>query len=184
MSRQTKQSVQYLVVSCVLGIMIGIVGCEGVSTLQPVSNTQASETAPVERQIPVGTETESVTETAQSTSELTVVPSSTAMPTETRELPDTEVPWVKTPQDGSQPSKSGMVAAVKADLASRLGLSQDEISVVNADAVTWNDTSLGCPEKGKMYAQVLTPGYQIILDYKSTKYDYRTNDVGFFKLCR
>lgn len=29
--------------------------------------------------------------------------------------------------------------------------------------VLWNDSSLGCPEEGKFYEQVLTPGYQVQL---------------------
>lgn len=76
------------------------------------------------------------------------------------------------------------LARVKADLASRLGVTKDEISLVNAVAVTWNDTSLGCPEKGMMYTQVLTPGYRIILEVDGTQYDYRTDDLGYFILCK
>jgi hypothetical protein len=80
--------------------------------------------------------------------------------------------------------KEEMIAKVKADLASRLGISEEEITVVSAEAKTWNDASLGCPEKGMMYAQVLTPGYRIILEVDGKQYDYRTDDMGHFKLCR
>lgn len=79
--------------------------------------------------------------------------------------------------------KEQMIAKVKADLASRLGISQEVITVVSAEAVTWNDSSLGCPIEGMMYTQVLTPGYQIILMAKGVEYDYRTDQANF-KLCQ
>lgn len=40
------------------------------------------------------------------------------------------------------------------------------------------DTSLGCPEQGVMYAQVITPGYQFLIDYAGTTYDYRVEEGG------
>lgn len=79
--------------------------------------------------------------------------------------------------------KVEMIEKVKADLASRLGVSEDEIKVVSAEAKNWSDASLGCPEKGMMYAQVITPGYRIILEVDGTQYDYRTDNRGNFKLC-
>ena len=77
-----------------------------------------------------------------------------------------------------------MIAKCKADLASRLGISQDAITVVRAQTVTWSDSSLGCPEGEMMYTQVLTLGYQIILMANGEEYDYRTNDGGHIKICR
>jgi hypothetical protein len=56
--------------------------------------------------------------------------------------------------------------------------------VVRVTAKTWSDASLGCPEPEMMYAQVLTPGYQIILEAGGTHYDYRADQSGYFKLCR
>ena len=81
-------------------------------------------------------------------------------------------------------SKEEALAKVKADLVSRLGVKENEISLVSVEAVTWNDSSLGCPEKGMMYIQVLTPGYRIILEVSGKQYDYRTDDRGYFKLCK
>jgi len=64
------------------------------------------------------------------------------------------------------------VLAAKADLAQRLGVSADEIEVVEAGEVTWRDTALGCPEPGMMYAQVLTPGTLVVLAYEGTEARY------------
>ena len=49
------------------------------------------------------------------------------------------------------------------DLTRRKGIDKGEITVVAVEAVNWPDTSLGCPEPDMMYAQVITPGYRILL---------------------
>ena len=76
-----------------------------------------------------------------------------------------------------------MIAKVKAALASRLGVSPDEIIVVSVEAVTWNDSSLGCPSSGVSYLQVLTPGYKIILRVDGVEYAYHTDDANKYLLC-
>lgn len=67
------------------------------------------------------------------------------------------------------------VARARQDLASRLGVSAESISVVRVEEVEWPDTSLGCPEPGKMYAQVITPGYRIILEAAEKEYEYHAD---------
>lgn len=37
------------------------------------------------------------------------------------------------------------------------------IEVISVKAVQWPDSSLGCPQPGMMYAQVITSGYQVTL---------------------
>ena len=37
----------------------------------------------------------------------------------------------------------------------------DQVRVVQSEAVTWRDGSLGCPEPGRMYTQALIRGYLI-----------------------
>lgn len=69
------------------------------------------------------------------------------------------------------------------DLAARLGLRIDEIRVVEARAVTWPDSSLGCPEPGRMYLQVLTPGYRVILEAQGQRYAYHAGRDGTPFLC-
>lgn len=60
----------------------------------------------------------------------------------------------------------------KADLAARLGISAGKITTVSSEAHTWGDTSLGLPEPGMMYAQVMTDGYIITLSVDSQTYVY------------
>lgn len=63
----------------------------------------------------------------------------------------------------------------RADLAKRLDMEDREITIVSVEAVDWPDTSLGCPQPGKLYAQVVTPGYYIVLEAKGQQHAYHTD---------
>ena len=71
------------------------------------------------------------------------------------------------------------VAMVKDDLASRIGVESDLIVV---EYVDWPDTSLGNPQGEMFYAQVITPGYKIILEAGGVQYEYHTGLAGNFTL--
>ena len=75
-----------------------------------------------------------------------------------------------------------LVERAKADLARRLGASVESITVVSVMAAEWPDTSLGCPEKGKVYASVVTPGHRIVLACGNARYEYRT-DGHHIRMC-
>lgn len=57
-------------------------------------------------------------------------------------------------------------------LAVKLNTKKENIGVVTVRKKEWGNSSLGCPEKGKMYLQVITQGYEIVLLYKGNKYIY------------
>lgn len=65
-----------------------------------------------------------------------------------------------------------------ADAADRTGMDVDDIEIVSIDSQTFNDASLGCPEAGKMYAQVLTDGFVALLDADGQELDYRIAKSG------
>lgn len=69
------------------------------------------------------------------------------------------------------------VQAAVADLSDRLGIAQDEITVAQMEQLQWPDTSLGNPQPGRMYAQVITPGYRVTLQAGGEQYEYHT-DMG------
>jgi len=48
-------------------------------------------------------------------------------------------------------------------LAHDLGLGSDLVEVQSAVPVDWPDSSLGCPQEGVVYMQVITPGYRLSL---------------------
>jgi len=67
------------------------------------------------------------------------------------------------------------VDLAKEDLANRKGIDKEQITVVAVKEVNWPDTSLGCPEPGTVYAQVITPGHRIILSYVGQAYEYHSD---------
>ena len=76
-------------------------------------------------------------------------------------------------------ANSPIVAKCKADLAKRLNQDLQYIKVINVQTTTWNDSSLGMPEIGKMYAQMMTPGLKVILEAKSSQYLYTTSTKSY-----
>jgi len=60
-------------------------------------------------------------------------------------------------------------------LSKKLGVAEKEIDVKSVEAAEWRDASLGCPEQGKMYAQVITPGFRIILSAGGKDYEYHSS---------
>lgn len=68
-----------------------------------------------------------------------------------------------------------LIASAKTDLAQRLVIKIEEITTQSIVTKDWPDASLGCPKEGRLYAQVITPGYLIILRAKGEVYDYRTS---------
>lgn len=73
-----------------------------------------------------------------------------------------------------------VVDKCKADLAKRLRVDAKTIEVVEEKDVTWPDASLGMPEPGKVYAQMLTPGYRVILKSGNSQYFYAAST----KICK
>jgi hypothetical protein len=60
------------------------------------------------------------------------------------------------------------------DLAARLGIEPDQVTVVRVEEVTWRDSSLGCPKPGRSYLQVLTDGQRIVLEAGGRIYEYHS----------
>ena len=48
-----------------------------------------------------------------------------------------------------------------AALAESLEIPEAQIPVLETEVAKWSDTSLGCPQPGMMYAQVITPGFRV-----------------------
>lgn len=69
------------------------------------------------------------------------------------------------------------------DLTERIGADSDDIEVIRSEFVTWNDGSLGCPQKGMYYTQALIDGYWVILKIEGVEFDYRVTVSGQLILC-
>ena len=88
---------------------------------------------------------------------------------------------VASAKEGLTVKETSLVEKARKDLAQRLGISEEKISLKSIESVEWPDTSLGCPEEGKMYAQVVLPGYKIVLEANGKSYEYHAggNDLVF-----
>ncbi len=67
-----------------------------------------------------------------------------------------------------------LIDAAKLDLARRLGNDVAQIALVSAEARVWPDASLGCPQPGRFYAQVLREGALIRLRALDRAYAYHS----------
>jgi hypothetical protein len=99
-----------------------------------------------------------------------------------RSVPElSTVPPSDAPMTGEVPAE--ILAELVADAAQRTATEAAEVDVIQAEAVTWNDGSLGCPEPGMMYTQALVDGYQVILRAGDEELDYRVGAGGGFRIC-
>ena len=76
-----------------------------------------------------------------------------------------------------------LIEIAKNDLARRLSASVDEINLIDAKSVVWPNASLGCPEEGMFYAEVLTPGYLIVLSVGTLEYEYHAGSRSEVVYC-
>jgi len=76
---------------------------------------------------------------------------------------------------GSRPAQFRAQNLAVTDLAQRLGIAKSAVTVVKIEDVQWPDASLGCPQPGMMYAQVITPGYLITLNANGQSYEYHAS---------
>ncbi len=70
---------------------------------------------------------------------------------------------------------AGNMAAL---LARQLGSDGSEVTVVSSEAVEWPDACLGVTLEGEMCAQVITPGYKVVLSANGNTYTYHTDQSG------
>ena len=83
-----------------------------------------------------------------------------------------------------EPGLQELITNVKGDLAGRLSIPLEEITLVEFTAVEWSDSSLDCPEPGMSYLQVITPGYRIVLQANGSAYEYHSNRNSYFVYCK
>lgn len=106
-------------------------------------------------------------------------------PASERTIPSSEpVPsQAARPSDVSDGLPAGMLDEVIALAEAEIGVDRSEIEVVLAEAVTWSDGSIGCPEEGMMYTQALVPGYRVILEVAGEELAFHASESGEFSLC-
>lgn len=73
-----------------------------------------------------------------------------------------------------EPGLQRIVDLATRDLAARLGVAIDDITVQTAETVTWPDAALGCPQPDMRYAQVPQDGARVVLRVHDLLYRYHT----------
>jgi len=107
--------------------------------------------------------------------EMPTAPVTTPYPAPNSSYP---APGQPTPEPTSEINEATMKAMselARQKLAEELEISVDQIKVVTADPTYWSDTSLGCPQPGMTYSQIVTPGYRVTLVVGNTLYTYHTD---------
>lgn len=79
---------------------------------------------------------------------------------------------ISTPSNGDI---DHLIAKAKMDLAARLKIDSSQINLISTAKKDWPDSSLGCPEEGKFYSQIVTSGYLIVLEAEGSQYNYHTS---------
>ncbi len=90
---------------------------------------------------------------------------------------------VELPAPGASDPQSIIVALVSEDLARRQALSVADIQLVSVRGMEWRNSSLDCPAPGRAYLDVITPGFQIVLEAQGRAYTYHTDARRHFVLC-
>jgi hypothetical protein len=76
-----------------------------------------------------------------------------------------------------------VIETARSLLGALAGADAATATVVVAQAVTWPDGSLGCPEPGVKYEPVEVAGYQVVFDVGGVQYDFRATQAGYVRAC-
>ena len=87
------------------------------------------------------------------------------------------------PQNPTLNNLETLIGTAKQDLAGRLSIPVNEIILLDAKDVIWSNSSLGCPQPGMVYADILTPGYLILLNVNNKDYEYHAGKSSDVFLC-
>ena len=73
--------------------------------------------------------------------------------------------------------------AVVADAAKRFNVAESAVVLTRAEQVTWPDGSLGCPQPGRMYTQMLVEGFRVAAKTTEGELRYHTDGRGNVVTC-
>ncbi|MGD2049193.1 MAG: hypothetical protein PVH03_06840 [Chloroflexota bacterium] len=90
---------------------------------------------------------------------------------------------IELPAPGVPNTSTLPIETAKIDLAKRLDIKVDDISLVSVEPEIWSDSSLGCPAPGINYLMVLVKGFRITLEGDGEKYTYHTDTDDQVILC-
>lgn len=75
------------------------------------------------------------------------------------------------------------VRLVRDRAAEDAGTTPEQVEIVAYTEERWPSTALGCPQPGKFYTQVITPGYRVLLRISDDTVTYHTDMDGSATQC-
>lgn len=113
------------------------------------------------------------TTTSTTSADVTTVPSE----------PTTTAPPAR-PESPDSALSDAVLDAMVADAAEQTGVDPGSVEVISITEETFDDASLGCPEPGQAYAQVITPGHIVTVEAGDEELEYRVGTgTETWKLC-
>jgi hypothetical protein len=78
---------------------------------------------------------------------------------------------------------SSILDPIVQEIARSAGVPTEEVVVLSAEATTFPNGGLGCPQPGMSYPQVQVDGYKVTAVASGTTYDFRGTTRGGFRRC-
>jgi len=91
-------------------------------------------------------------------------------------------PAERSPQSVN-PSSADPAVIARRVVADFLSLPLSEVTLVFLESKDFGDPSLGCPEPGMSYPQVITPGHRVVVEAEGRRFDVRVSGTSG-KICR
>ena len=113
------------------------------------------------------------------------MPSGLGTPNKSMTTPSETPAPTSTPQMSRVESQlpEAILGPILNEAAKLANVPPQQLVIVRAEAVVWNDGSLGCPEPGMEYAQALINGYWVLIKAAGQTFDFRVGGGGSFRLC-
>ena len=86
--------------------------------------------------------------------------------------------WVLDPRTGDKDAVRKALIAARQTYVEAQTIAYIGPAVLAFDPVEWGDTSLSCPMRGMVYAQVITPGFRLVFVYQGQQNEYHMDRDG------
>jgi hypothetical protein len=83
-----------------------------------------------------------------------------------------------TPPVGTPGLAPAAVLAAQTWLSEQLGVEIDQVAILEMEQTEWSDSCLGLGQANESCAQVMVPGWRVVLQVNQDTYEVRTDDLG------
>jgi hypothetical protein len=113
-------------------------------------------------------------------------PAATPTPAPAQPVIISTLQTVASPSSSSNSGANAQPAidAALRDAATHLGVAAADLHVDQVEARQWPDAALGCPKPGVLYAQILTPGFLVVVSGGGKTLEYHADSRGRVVLCQ